>query len=194
MRLPGALQMLAAVAVVACGGSLSPAAEDDFYIRHVEFGHKIRSGSQSVSGGLSGLGDIGGFPQDWGVVTTHFDSKPSWADDVTLKYHVLVRNEAGKNAMLTGNVIYVAVQAGLDHESLMFIHPNSLARYGAVRRILVEIWYQGILADSKEWPNESHSSWWNKVPAIAGALRVRYFTPFEHDYEVREEDIKLVLP
>ena len=194
MRYTWALQMLVSIVVVGCFGPRAMAAGDDFHVRRIEFGQKIRSGSQPISGGLSGLGNIGGFPQKWGIVTVHFDSKPLWADDLMVKYYVLVRSQAGKNAMLTGNVTYVAVHAGLDHESLIFIHPNSLARYGEARRILVEIWYQGILADSKEWPNESRSSWWNKVPAISGALRVRFFTPFEHDYEVREEDIKLVLP
>ena len=170
------------------------AAQGDFAIRRIEFGYKIRSGSESISGGFAGFGNIGGFPQKWGVITAHFNSRPNWADDVMFKYYVMVRNRVGKPAMLTGNVTYVSVHAGLDHNGFTFIHPNALARYGQVKRILVEIWYQGVLADSKQWPKKSAITWWNKIPAVQGTLRPRFFTPFEHDYEVREEDIKLVLP
>ena len=53
---------------------------------------------------------------------------------------------------------------------------------------------EGVLADAQQWPDKSPGRWWTKVAPIKGALRTRFFTPFEHDYEVREEDIKIVLP
>ncbi len=166
---------------------------NNFDTTRIEYGFKVRSGSESISGGLAGFGNIGGFPQKWGVITVHYSSKPEWADDVTIKYYVLVRDRKGKSSMFTGSASYVSVQAGLDHAGFIFLHPNSLARYGTVKRIEAEIWYQGVLADSRQWPGKSKGTWWNKVAPIPGALRARLFTPFEHDYEVREEDIKFVL-
>ncbi len=177
-----------------CLSSYVHAAAGDFTVRRIEFGYKVRSGNESISSGFQGLGNIGGFPQKWAVITAHFDSRPTWADEVMLKYYVLVRDSRGKPAMLTGNVTYVSVHAGLDHDGFVFIHPNTMARYGTVKRILVEIWYRGVLVDSKQWPNRAATQWWNKIAAVQGTLRPRFYTPFEHDYEVREEDIKLVLP
>ncbi len=165
----------------------------DFDITRIEYGFRVRSGNESISSGFTGLGDIGGFPQKWGVITVHFSSKPEWADDVMIKYYVLVRDPKGKPSMFTGSASYVSVHAGLDHMGFIFLHPNSLARYGAVKRIEAEIWCKGVLADFRQWPGKSEGTWWNKVAPISGALRARLFTPFEHDYEVREEDIKLVL-
>ncbi len=168
------------------------AAQPNFDIRRIEFGYRVRSGSEAISGGFQGFGNIGGFPQKWGVISVRYNSRPRWADDVQLKYFVLLRDKNGKNQMLTGAVTYVSVAAGLDHVGLVFIHPNTLARYGTVRRILVQIWSQGVLADAKEWPGASKTRWWDKLPGVPGTLRPRFFTPFEHDYEIHEEDIKFV--
>lgn len=173
---------------------LASAQTDDFNIRRIEFGYKIRSGSENISGGFGGFGNIGGFPQKWGMITVHYNSKPTWADDITFKYFVLVQPTKGRTSMLTGNLTYVSVYQGLDHLAYMFIHPNTLARYGKVKRIMVEIWYKGVLADSKQWPSKTASRWWNQVAPIQGTLRPRFYTPFEHDYEVHEEDVKIVAP
>ena len=174
--------------------SKASAAQDDFAIRQIGFDYKIRSGSASISSGLAGLGDLGGYAQQWGVITVDYDSRPPWADDVNFKYYVLVEDDRAKKGMLTGEVAYVSVPKGLNHGANVFIHPNTLARYGMVKRILAEVWYQGVLADAQQWPDKSPGRWWTKVAPIKGALRTRFFTPFEHDYEVREEDIKIVLP
>ncbi len=182
------------IVAAVCADSCAIARQGDFDIRRIEYGFRIRSGSKALSGGLSGLNNLSGFPQKWGVITVHYSSQPAWADDVTLKYYVMVRNQKRKNSMFTGSVTYISVASGWEHQGLVFLHPNSLSRYGTVKRILVEIWYQGILVDSRQWPNEGRAQWWNRIAAIQGALRCRFFTPFEHDYEVNEEDIKVVIP
>src|SRR5260221_13122894 len=65
----------------------------------------------------------------WLKVEVEFDSVPEWADDVQLKYFVLMGKD--QNARLfTGETTYVNVAKGLRHLSAMFAHPNTVQRYG----------------------------------------------------------------
>ena len=80
----------------------------------------------------------------WLQIETEFDSNPEWADDVTLKYYALVGK--GREARLFGGeVTYINVQRGQRHLSAMFMHPNTVERYGRgrVESVHVEIWYKG---------------------------------------------------
>jgi hypothetical protein len=168
------------------------AAEEMFTIRKISYQKRMTSVTGSKSAGLEGLGNIGGTAhQQWGALTVTYDSVPAWADDVEVKFYVLARDRKRNHNLLVGSTTYVSVQKGNGHMAHIFIHPNALLRYGEVKRIMVEIWYKGILINSAQWPSKTATRWWYKFKGIDGILRHRFYTPFLLDYEAKEEAIKL---
>jgi len=114
----------------------------------------------------------------WLRIETEFDSTPEWADDVQLKYYVLLGT--GKNArMFVGDVTYVNVAKGLRHISAMFIHPNTIQRFGNgdVEAVAVQIFYKGQLIDQDSAPT-SHERWWEGYTPVPGSLLIPQQTPW----------------
>ncbi|HRZ86181.1 MAG TPA: hypothetical protein P5287_00050 [bacterium] len=167
-------------------------AEDLFLVRKITCQKKVRSVTGAFSSGLEGLGNIGGTAhQMWGAVTVVYDSMPAWADDVEVKFYVLTRDKKHKYNLFVGATTYVSVMKGTGHMAHIFIHPNAMSRYGDVKRVMVEIWYKGILVNSAQYPSQTSTRWWTKFKAIDGVLRHRFFTPFLLDYDASEECMKL---
>ncbi|MDP8263634.1 MAG: hypothetical protein P9M13_10100 [Candidatus Ancaeobacter aquaticus] len=186
------IAVIVAYIVFALVTGSNAAADDLFSVRKISYQKKMTSVTGAFSSGLEGLGNIGGTAhQQWGVITVSYDSEPSWADDVDVKYYVLTRDKRKKYHLFTGHQIYVSVPKGIGHAAQIFIHPNALIRYGQIKRIMVEIWYKGILITSAQWPTKTTKRWWTQVKAINGILRPRFITPFLLDYEVKEEAIKV---
>ena len=114
----------------------------------------------------------------WLQIETEFDSDPEWADDVTLKYYVLVGK--GREARLFGGeVTYINVQKGQRHLSAMFMHPNTVERYGRgrVESVHVEVWYKGQRVDQETTP-PTNVRWWEGAEAARGFLLDPQQTPW----------------
>src|SRR6266850_2395786 len=106
----------------------------------------------------------------WLRIETEFDSAPDWADDVQFKYYVLMGR--GRDARLfAGDVTYVNVAKGLRHVSAMFIHPNTVQRYGngQVEAVAVQLFYKGQLVDQDSSPTTS-DRWWERYTPVNGYL------------------------
>jgi hypothetical protein len=106
--------------------------------------------------------------QNWLRIETEFASSPDWADDVRLKYFVLLgRGNAARS--LVGQITYVNVAKGSQHYSAMFVHPNTLQRYGngQVESVAVQLFYNGRLIDQSSYP-PSNDSWWDRLVPING--------------------------
>src|SRR5579862_5968060 len=84
----------------------------------------------------------------WLKVEVEFDSVPDWADDVQLKYYVLLGKDRNTR-MFTGETTYINVARGQRHLSAMFAHPNTVQRYGngQVEAVAVQIFHKGQLID-----------------------------------------------
>lgn len=128
---------------------------------------------------ISGVGNRSNTLSDkWLRIETEFDSTPEWADDVQVKYYVLLG--AGKNTrMFVGDVTYVNVAKGTRHISAMFIHPNTVERYGNgnVQAVAVQIFHKGQLIDQDSAP-ASHERWWESYTPVAGYLLTPQQTPW----------------
>jgi hypothetical protein len=114
----------------------------------------------------------------WLRIETEFDSTPEWADDVQVKYYVLLGS--GKDTrMFVGDVTYVNVARGLRHISAMFIHPNTVQRYGngEVQSVAVQIFHKGQLIDQDSGP-ASHERWWESYTPVPGYLLTPLQTPW----------------
>jgi hypothetical protein len=116
--------------------------------------------------------------EKWLRIETEFDSSPEWADDVQVKYYVLLGS--GKNMrMFVGDMTYVNVARGVRHISAMFMHPNTVQRYGNgdVQSVAVQIFHRGQLMDQDSAP-AAHDRWWESYTPVTGYLLAPQQTPW----------------
>lgn len=179
--------------VLMCATNLL-AAQQEFKFEKINLSYRKISGEESnVSGFDKGKLKQVGKTQDWGMIQTVYGSDPDWADNVELKYYVLLKGDSSKKpVMLTGFVSYIDVQKNKGHIATIYVPPQALIRHGDILRIRAELWYNGVLEDSIEWPKGAKKSqWWTKVKPTSGSLFNRYYTPFEHEMQSLEELIKI---
>lgn len=170
------------------------AAKQEFKFEKIDFGSRIVSAEGTTIKGLgSGKLRALGKAKTWGVIETGYESLPKWADDVELRYYLLLKPRRGKKeVVLASKITYVHVEKGKHHCSNIYMPPQVLRRYGEVLRIRAEIWYDGILQDAIQWPRkESKIPWWSKIEPRYGSLMNRFYTPFEHEAQLKEELIKI---
>jgi hypothetical protein len=116
--------------------------------------------------------------QNWLQIEAEFVSSPDWADDVQVKYYVLLGQ--GETAhCLVGEMTYVNVARGPQHYSGMFVHPNTLQRYGngQVGAVAVQLFYKGQLVDQSSYP-PSDDHWWERVTPVTGFVLPPRETPW----------------
>jgi len=116
--------------------------------------------------------------EKWLRIETEFDSTPEWADDVQLKYYVLL-GSGKKSRMFVGDVTYVNVARGSRHISAMFMHPNTVQRYGNgdVQSVAVQVFHRGQLIDQDSAP-ASRDRWWEGYTPVPGFLLTPQQTPW----------------
>jgi hypothetical protein len=170
------------------------AEKQEFEFEKINITYRKVSGEESdVVGFDKGKLRQVGKTQEWGMIQTVYNSLPMWADNVEVKYYVLMKGDSPKKpVMLTGSVVYIDVQKQKGHISTMYVPPQAIIRFGEVMRIRAEVWYNGVLQDSTEWPRGAKKSqWWTKVKPTYGSLFNRFYTPFEHEMQSLEELIKV---
>ncbi len=116
--------------------------------------------------------------EKWLRIETEFDSTPEWADDVQVKYYVLL-GSGRDTRMFVGDVTYVNVAKGPRHVSAMFMHPNTVQRYGNgdVQSVAVQIFHRGQLIDQDSAP-ASRQRWWEGYTPVPGYLLTPQQTPW----------------
>jgi hypothetical protein len=116
--------------------------------------------------------------QNWLRIETEFASSPDWADDVQLKYYVLL-GRGEKARCLVGEITYINVARGPQHYSAMFVHPNTLQRYGngQVEGVAVQLFYKGQLIDQSSYP-PSDVPWWERATPTSGLVLAPRETPW----------------
>jgi hypothetical protein len=142
--------------------------QDDLKIKSIRQ-QQIDAPNYSATGG-----DLGGRPstlwRKWLKIEVQFQSEPDWADDVQIKYYVLVGK--GREAKLfTGEVTHINVAKGSQHYSAMFMQPNTLRRYGAeqIEAVAAQLFHQSRLLSTESSP-PSNTRWWEQRTPIPGFL------------------------
>ena len=128
----------------------------------------------------------------WLEVEVTFASAPEVADDVTLKYYILVNGK-----LLTGEVIHTNIIAGKEHRSVMYVPPRALLRFNnnrtvtatTIENIAVQIVQQGTVKDEVSL-NRAPAQWYSSIPAVSGFVLNKNETPFAALYWDRYEQIK----
>ena len=89
------------------------------------------SGLTALQEGLGGLEHSSGRGK-WAEIKVTFDTKPRWADEITFKAMVYLKNK--KSTVLSGEVTYINIPKGQKHTAVLYIHPLTLQRYGEVKK------------------------------------------------------------
>lgn len=143
-------------------------------------------------GGSGALG--GGTPStiftEWLRIEAQFESKMEWGDDILLKFYVLMGKQPNFK-MFSGELTHVNVARGTQHYSAMFVHPNTVRRYGAgqVEAVAVQIFYQGRLMDQLSEP-KTNQRWWEQFSPLPGYVLNPLQTPWSVIANQRYEPIK----
>jgi hypothetical protein len=131
-----------------------------------------------------------GSKKRWLKIEATFSSAPPWADDVQLKYWVLMGR--GNNAKLfAGEVTHVNVERGQGHYSAMFVHPTTIERFGSgqAEAVAVQLYYKGVLMGQESDPPSS-VRWWERLSPLAGYILSPDQTPWSVIAHKRYEAVK----
>lgn len=133
-----------------------------------------------------------GRTRDWFQITVDYDTAPTWVDEATFTYYVLVLNkkpEPGVNprTLFKGEVSYINIERG-KHKSDIYLHPSTASRFGDIERVAVQVSVGGRLVAMEGVPSGTvQQRWWESFSPQSGYLLNRKETPFAminfDDYE-----------
>ncbi|MBI5394007.1 MAG: hypothetical protein HZA91_01785 [Verrucomicrobia bacterium] len=167
---------LAAAGVLALGAADAPAQrptgvhKTEFSVKRLEV-RFVNPPAQS--GGERGSREAGQVP--WARLECEFDSQPEWADDVEIRWYVVLLAKQTK-VMATGSDTYIYVKKGRRHVAGMFMHPFVVERWcgnsaqNAVEDVGVEIWWQGRLVSFSSWRSQTKTQWWQQFQPTPNLL------------------------
>jgi hypothetical protein len=165
-----------------------PSRIGDFKIRAIRQQLVVAPDYRSLVTGTGNSSSV--LTKKWLRIETEFDTVPEWADDLSVKYYVLIGK--GREAKLFGGQVdYINVQKGQHHLSAMFMHPNTVDRYGQgnVEAVHVELWYKGRLMDQDQTP-PANFAWWQGAEPVRGYLLDPQQTPWSITAFDRYEESK----
>lgn len=133
-----------------------------------------------------------GEPDRWLEVEVEFAAGPEFTQELTLKYFILVNG-----TLMTGEVTHVAVLAGREHRSVMYVAPRTLVRLAgnrpmtlsSVQNITVQIVEKGTVIDELSL-GRAAAQWYSALPAVSGLVLNKNETPFAPLYWDRYDQIK----
>jgi len=128
----------------------------------------------------------------WLEVEVEFTSTADVADDVTLRYNILVNGK-----LLTGEVTHTNIAGGKERRSVMYVPPQALARVmenrpiaaNSVQNIAVQAVQQGAVKDDQSLTRAA-AQWYKGLPSLSGLVLNKNETPFAPLYWDRYEQIK----
>ena len=152
-------------------GAQAPAhpMKSDFVIKRIEV-RRINPRSNASESGRGG-GEAGRVP--WTLFECELDSQPEWADDVEVKWYVLLGGK--QQVMATGGDSYIYVKRGRRHVVAMLMHPLVTERWtgstaqASMESIGVEIWWQGRLVSFDD-TKHTKQQWWQRFTPQPGLL------------------------
>jgi hypothetical protein len=161
----------------------------DFKIRSIRKQLMVAEDVRALASGTGVAGSAAN--KKWLRIEVEFDSAPDWADDVLMKYFVLVGK--GRDAkLLVGEITHVNVQKGTRHVSAMFAHPNTVERYGKgnVEAVAVQLFHQSRLIDQNSDP-ATNQRWWEQYTPTTGQLLPPHYSPWASVAHERYEAAKM---
>ena len=156
-------------------------AKTDFSIRRIEI-RRLNPGS----GGGSGRGGTEAARVPWTLFECEFDSQPEWADDLEMKWYVVLGG-GRQPVMATGSDTYIYVKKGRRHVGAMMMHPMVMERWSGstaqanLESVGVEILWQGRLVAFDD-TKHSKQQWWQRFTPQPGLLMRVSESPWQSLY------------
>jgi len=131
-----------------------------------------------------------GLIRRWLKIETEFESSPEWADDISLRYYVLM-GKGDKAKLFEGELTYVNVARGQSHFSAVFMHPNTVQRYGdgQAGAVAVQLYFENRLVDQASDP-KTKQRWWEQFSPVKGYILSPPQTPWSVIAHQRYEALK----
>ena len=177
--------IMAVIGVVGVPESVAQQDSDIIRIRRLE-GETVRTPQYQVSGvGRSRR------QRQWLQIRTEFETRPDWIDELTFTYHVVLHNrrpEPGQQeyTLFRGESAYVNIARTRDGQSVVYLHPSTVERYGDLFRVGVVISSEGRTLAMESSPS-GEGRWWEQLRPRSGYVLNRLQTPFAminaDDYE-----------
>lgn len=115
-------------------------------------------------------------PKTWWHGFVEYETSPEWIDELEFTYYVYIEDAKTKTTpMFRATVTYVNIPKG-KHLSDVFLHPDTLARYGKPKYVAVVVKHQGAVVAQES--TASAANWWDRFSPIDGVLLTRSLTPF----------------
>ena len=135
---------------------------------------------------------VSGQRDRWLEVEVEFTSTADFADDLTLRYYILINGK-----LLTGEVTHTNVAGGKDRRSVMYVPPQALIRLmenrplapNSVQNIAIQAVQQGTVKDEQNLVRAA-PQWYKSIPSLSGLVLNKNETPFAPLYWDRYEQIK----
>ncbi len=169
-------------------GQQRPSQPGDFKIKNLKQYYRNTARYQASSSTIGGQGNWAN--EQWLAIDVDFASDLEWADDVLLKFYVLMGSgRTGK--LFTGDLTLVNVEKGSSHFAAMFVHPSTLKRYGRgkVTAVAVQLYHQNRLLAQESDPS-SRTRWWESYTPVPGYLLRPEASPWGPVAHERYEAIK----
>lgn len=163
----------------------------DLVIKKI-FVNDFSKGSSGFEGfeprGLSGLSTTSATAGKWAKIEVNYRSYPAWIDEVDLDVYVLTASS--EPVLLKDRITQINVAKGPNHYAVVYLHPTTLARFGSIERVAVQISAKGKVLDMSQWPSQTKKEWWNELQPMAGYMKKNSQTPFLLDQPEKYEDTK----
>lgn len=131
----------------------------------------------------------------WTQILVTYDTLPEWIDAVTFNYQVLTATRDSKGQRQYGlhrrTVTYIDIAAGRGHQSAVYLHPTTVARYGETVAVHVDVLVGGNVVAAQDdldpaMKGQLPEKWWDsklvleneKTRLLEGYLKHRDETPF----------------
>jgi hypothetical protein len=117
--------------------------------------------------------------RQWLQIAVKYQTAPDWIDELNFRYYALVKVKQpapGQPAYVcfSGAVDYVNIAKG-SHEADIYLHPSTLARFGDVEQVAVQVFAKGQLVGMEP---ANPVRFWEQLPPQSGFLLNRMETPF----------------
>jgi hypothetical protein len=126
----------------------------------------------------SRVSPVGRGTGDWLEIRVEYDTAPKWLNRLDVTYYVLLESdeERGDFTLFTGEVSNVNIKRDAGHFGAMWMHPDTVERYGSVRSVAVVMKVDGRPVGMISDP-DSQERWWERFTPTPDMLYNHYQLP-----------------
>ena len=146
-------------------------------IRNIKVNYFSGRGGGFERKGLDGLNSVDKTSGKWVKFEVTYKSKSDWINKIDLRFYALLGSK--RNPILLDNTInQINIAKGLNHHAVVYIHPQTIKRYGPIQLAGVMIENNGFVEDYDSWPHSSNKKWWEEYTPLHGHIKTLRQSPF----------------